>query len=193
MGSLPRSLKWCTTPRLTQAQSYETFSPPKTSRFNPLIRLICAKHCLVCSLNGWTVTLRLSDHVHISIKTVRWWRIPNGHNLVKYCRFLQPACLGRGFSKAFPLICIYITLSKMITLFSSVPGDREARLLISVSGAMYSRWWFPHTGLVRWSQRCMKNKAWNHETISWDKRVNKCISALSVCIPRSWRYTLALC
>lgn len=35
---------------------------------------------------------------------------------------------------------VYITLSKMMTLFSSVPGEREAKLLMSVSGAMYSRW-----------------------------------------------------
>lgn len=46
----------------------------------------------------------------------------------------------------------YMTLSKMMTLLSSVPGDSEVRDLMS--GAMYSRWWTPHTGVVRWAQRC---------------------------------------
>lgn len=41
----------------------------------------------------------------------------------------------------------YMTLSKMMTLLSSVPGDSELRDLMS--GAMYSRWWAPHTGVVR--------------------------------------------
>lgn len=53
-----------------------------------------------------------------------------------------------------PGMVAYMTLSKMMTLLSSVPGDSEARDLMSVSGAMYSRWWAPHTGLVRWAQRC---------------------------------------
>lgn len=62
---------------------------------------------------------------------------------------------GRGWSPA------YMTLSKMMTLLSSMPGDMELKDLIS--GAMYSKWWAPHTGVVRWAQRCKTStNTWSH-------------------------------
>jgi len=45
----------------------------------------------------------------------------------------------------------YMTLSEMTTLLSSAAVDRELRDLMSVD--MYSKWWAPHTGVVRWAQR----------------------------------------
>ena len=68
------------------------------------------------------------------VSAVVWW---GGWMEMECCDWWSPA---------------YMTLSKMMTLLSSVPGDMEVRDLMS--GAMYSRWWTPHTGVVRWAQRC---------------------------------------
>lgn len=68
---------------------------------------------------------------------------------------------GKGFGEGEA----YMTLSKTMTLLSSVapPGGR-AGVLLWASGAMYSRWWGAHTGVVRCAQR-WEDKT--HPSFSW--------------------------
>lgn len=64
--------------------------------------------------------------------------------------------VGGGGEAGCTRSATYMTLSKMMTLLSSVLGDIEVR--DRMSGAMYSRWWAPHTGVVRWANRCNRQE-----------------------------------
>ena len=97
-------------------------------------------------------------------KIVIWWlRI-----LWLLCRFVKKK-RNKKETVAFSAAClwrrpplqtsVYMTLSKMMTLLSSELGERgQPRLLKSASEVMYSRWWGPHTGLVRSAQRCREGE-----------------------------------